>query len=515
MQLKHQDIEKAIVKIKYGDKGFETIKQEDLAQRIRSITDEIAPGRMICTDQQIDVQITSRQVKDLTVVDLPGLAYSDDNGGGREVCDLIKILYKKHIEDENCVIACVLPASQDVATQEAYTVAKEADPSMKRTIGVVTKIDTIEVSHGPTIVQRLKGKGDNSWSFLLGTHAIRNRNQMEIDSGASREDVNKAEDFFFLTHDYLSRVSAEDKAAMLGFASLESKLVTVQSRIIKEGLPGVEKRIRQTIVEKTKELKSLPKNVATVAEAQDALRLLINTLRDCFQKLYAVDYGTIKSIDLVDADCSKDLMDAIDIRCDSVTGVPGWLKMMPLIHGILERFEEKIRCAGNPIMTQGYAKKVREELNDVGGYTLPDLMTQRAVMSLASAEIEAFDEPTLEMLVKVYEYVSALCSVLVRKIFKTYPLLCDHVLIVVGQLLEDSLQNCREHLTVQLAIERGEVYTLNHYYSDTVTKVMARSSEVVIGKTHQSSAETLQVLLCLLYSLFLLGRSYHIHFLFF
>ena len=254
MQLKNQDIKKAIVKIKYGDKSFVTIKQEDLATRIREITDEIAPVRTICTDQKIDVQISSRHVKDLTVVDLPGLAYSDDTGGGREVCDRIKALYKKYIEDENCVIACVLPASQDVATQEAYTVAKEADPSMKRTIGVVTKIDTIEVSHGPTIVQRLKGKGENAWNFLLGTHAIRNRNQMEIDSGASREDVDKAEDLFFTTHDYLSRVSAEDKAAMLGFASLESiesKLVTVQSRIIKEGLPGIEKRIRQTIVEKT------------------------------------------------------------------------------------------------------------------------------------------------------------------------------------------------------------------------------------------------------------------------
>ena len=489
MRLKHQDIEEAIVSIKYGNKNFEKIKQEDLAQRIRTITDEIAPDRQICTDQKIDVQITSKFVKDLTVVDLPGIAYSDDTGGGLEVRDRIKALYKQYIDDKNCVIACVLPASQDVATQEAYTVAKGADPSRMRTIGVVTKIDTIEVAHGPTIVQRLKGKGENAWCFLLGTHAIRNRNQIEIDGGASHEDVDKAEEAFFATHDQLSRVSAEEKAAMLGFASFERNLVEVQSRIIKEGLPEIEKRIRQTLIEKTKELKSLPTCAATDAEAQDVLRQLTGQLRDCFQKLYVVDYNMSKSLNLNDAACPEGLSATISISCDS-----DWLMMMPCIQGVLERFEEKIRCGGHPIMTQDYAEKVRKELKKVDGYTLPDLMTQRAVMALASAEIDAFEGPTQDMLGEVHEYLSALCSVLVRKVFKIYPQLSDHVLTVVDAMLDDSLDKCREQLSEQLAIESGEAYTLNHYYSDTVTKVMARSGEIMIGDTHQFSEAALQVL---------------------
>ena len=496
MQLKHQDLKETVVSIKYGDKSFEKIKSENLAQRIRSITDEIAPGRMICTDQKIDVQISSKFVKDLTVIDLPGLAYSDDTGGGREVCDRIKALYKQYIEDENCVIACVLPASQDVATQEAYTVAREADPSGKRTIGVVTKIDTIEVAHGPTIVQRLKGKGDNAWSFLLGTHAIRNRNQIEIDEGASREDVDKAEEAFFATHDQLSRVSAEDKATMLGFASLESKLVTVQSRIIKENFPSIEKRIRQTLAEKKKELKAMPTCVATDAEAQEALRQLTGQLRECFQKLYVVDYSMGKSLDLSDAACPDGLSAAVDITSEGAngtTGVPDWLKMMPRIQGVLARFEEEIRCAGQPIMTQGYAEKVRKELKDVDGYTLPDLMSQRAVMSLAAAEIDAFEEPTQAMLDDVHEYFSALCSVLIRKIFQIYPQLSDHVSVVVDKMLEESLENCRERLAEQLKVESEDVYTLNHYYSDTVLKIMARSDEVLIEATHQSSEMALLV----------------------
>ena len=144
-------------------------------------------------------------------------------------------------------------------------------------------------------------------------------------------------------------------------------------------------------------------------------------------------------------------------------------------------------------MTQGYAERVRKELKNVAGCTLPDLMTQRAVESLASVEIEAFNEPTETMLNEVHEYFSGLCSTLIRKIFKTYPRLSNHVLAVVETMLGESLENCRESLAEQLSIESGDTYTLNHYYSDTVTKVMARSDEIVIGKTHQSSEVAIQV----------------------
>ena len=81
----------------------------------------------------------------------------------------------------------------------------------------------------------------------------------------------------------------------------------------------------------------------------------------------------------------------------------------------------------------------------------------------------------------------------IRKIFKIYPQLSEHVSLVVDKLLEESLENCRERLSEQLTVESGEVYTLNHYYSDTVLKVMERSFEVVIECTHQASEAALQV----------------------
>ncbi len=93
MQLKYQaDCDQALVSIKYASRPFELIALEGVANKIRTITDEIAPNKKINTDDKIDLQITSKYVPDLTLIDLPGIAYSDDEGGGREVADRIKNL---------------------------------------------------------------------------------------------------------------------------------------------------------------------------------------------------------------------------------------------------------------------------------------------------------------------------------------------------------------------------------------------------------------------------------------
>lgn len=67
----------------------------------------------------------------------------------------------------------------------------------------------------------------------------------------------------------------------------------------------------------------------------------------------------------------------------------------------------------------------------------------------------------------------------------------NHVQTVVDDLLTDSLALCIERLSEQIAIEQGEVYTLNRYYSDTVHKVMARLDEVEIGDDCETAEITL------------------------
>ena len=494
MQLKHQaDVDDAIVSIKYQLRDYETIALKDVANKIRTITDEIAPGRKINTDDKIDLQITSKNVPDLTLIDLPGIAYSDDTGGGREVADRIKNLWTKYIEDEGCVILCVVPANTDIGTQEAYTVAKEVDPSGKRTIGVVTKIDTIEEADGPTIVNRLNGEGQNAWRFDMGCHAIRNRNQTEIKDKASREEVDASEELFFSTHKELSRMPENRRAAVLGFDSLVKNLIDVQSRKIREAFPKVKKDIRALLEAKTMELNALPSFVANEVQAQNALRKLTTDLRLCIDKLYRVDYSSLS--DFAGSKCPPGLQQSHGMSDDETNEIPKWLEMMPRLQDMLEQFEKEIRQGGRHIVTQSFGDtSVTKQLGRLQGYVLPDLTTLQAVQYLAKREAVAFEAPATNMLESVHAYFSEVLTVLVAQYFSNYPRLREYVQTVVDDLLTDSLALCRERLTEQIAIEQEEVYTLNHYYSDTVQKVMARLDEIIIGEHGVLAESVLQAI---------------------
>ena len=493
MQLKHQaDLSEAVVNIKYASRPYENITLKDVAEKIRTITDEIAPGKKINSDDTIDLQITSKYVPDLTLIDLPGIAYSDDTGGGREVADRVKNLWTKYIEDEGCVILCVVPANADVGTQEAYTIAREVDPTGKRTIGVVTKMDTIEEADGPTIVARLSGEGQNAWKFAMGCHAIRNRNQTEITNKITRDEVDAEEDKFFSTHKELFRMPQDQRASILGFPSLVKDLTGVQSRMIRDGLPRVKKDIRTLLEAKRRELNALPPNVASEVQAQNALRKLTADLRGCIDKLYRVEYDDLP--DFGGAKCPPGLQDTHRLNNDETRGFPKWLEMMPCLQRLLDEFEEAIRRGGQHIMTSTFAETAKTELDRLQGFVLPDLITHSAVKTLSSVEVTAFEEPARKMLDSVYDYFSEVLAVLVTTYFSNYPRLRDHVQGVVGDLLNESLVLCNERLVEQIEIEQRDVYTLNHYYSDTVHKVMTRIDEVVIGTNEEYTDYALQAI---------------------
>ncbi len=86
----------------------------------------------------IHLKVFKKDYIDLTLVDLPGVYYGDSAE------NLIKQMWKTYVEQENTIILYVTPASNDLNTGEAYSVAKAADPECKRTLTIATKIDTRE-----------------------------------------------------------------------------------------------------------------------------------------------------------------------------------------------------------------------------------------------------------------------------------------------------------------------------------------------------------------------------------
>lgn len=128
----------------------------------------------------IVLEISGPNVTDLTLVDLPGIIQSIGKGEDKNNIQLVENLVKDYIRKE-CLILLVItmkgtaisltppdnPANcaDDPQNQKAVLLANDVDPQGKRTIGVLTKVDTLR---GRDIDPWVKVLTDDASSSLHG-----------------------------------------------------------------------------------------------------------------------------------------------------------------------------------------------------------------------------------------------------------------------------------------------------------------------------------------------------------
>ena len=79
----------------------------------------------------------------LTLVDLPGINYAQAENSKKSASEVIKPLIEKYIKHEKTFIVIVVSAEGDVSNTEAVKLARDADPTMSRTMLVYTKVDIV------------------------------------------------------------------------------------------------------------------------------------------------------------------------------------------------------------------------------------------------------------------------------------------------------------------------------------------------------------------------------------
>lgn len=87
------------------------------------------------------------------------------------------------------------PANADLANSDSLKIARQVDPSGKRTIGVLTKLDLMDA--GTNALDVLTGK---SFPLKLGFVGVVNRSQQDILTNKSMQDAIKGEQSFFQSH---------------------------------------------------------------------------------------------------------------------------------------------------------------------------------------------------------------------------------------------------------------------------------------------------------------------------
>ena len=118
---------------------FSRVKEEILRQ-----TEKQCGNNKNIGGNPIRMTISSREVVDLTLVDLPGLTQNPVGDQPENIKEILEQITLQHISQESTLIACIIPANDDLANCEALRLAEQVDPGRRRTIGILTKVDIMD-----------------------------------------------------------------------------------------------------------------------------------------------------------------------------------------------------------------------------------------------------------------------------------------------------------------------------------------------------------------------------------
>lgn len=230
------------IKFKHLDKEFTDF--DEVREEIERETERVCGANKGICAEPITLGVYSRNVVNLTLVDLPGLTKNPVGDQPEDIEIQIRELVCKYIRNPNSIILAVTAANTDFATSEAIKLAREVDPEGKRTLAVLTKLDIMDPGTDATDV--LSGK---LILIRLGIIGVVNRTQQDI---INKKPIEKAiqDEANFLQRRY------PNIAEKNGQPYLSKKLSQLLMRHIRDCLPDLKIRINSLMSQYQAQLNS-------------------------------------------------------------------------------------------------------------------------------------------------------------------------------------------------------------------------------------------------------------------
>ena len=229
-------------------------KITDFGQIQKTLTDLnlAVPAADCVSDDPIQLTISSPNVPDLSLIDLPGYIQVSGLDQPTELKQKIADLCDKYIQPPNVILA-ISAADVDLANSTALRASRRVDPRGERTVGVVTKMDLVDPQRGASIL------GDRKYPLRLGYVGVVSRVPQSKSpalfsrgSGNITNAITKNENAYFSAHPV--EFGPESELAV-GTTTLRKKLMHVLEQTMAASLQGTSDAILQELEEATYEFK--------------------------------------------------------------------------------------------------------------------------------------------------------------------------------------------------------------------------------------------------------------------
>ncbi|CAK4032033.1 Dynamin-related DNM1 [Lecanosticta acicola] len=398
---------------------FQEVKQE-----IENETSRIAGSNKGINRQPINLKIYSPHVLSLTLVDLPGLTKVPIGDQPTDIEKQTRNLITEYIAKPNSIILAVSPANVDLVNSEALKLARHVDPTGKRTIGVLTKLDLMD--HGTNALDILSGR---VYPLKLGFIGAVNRSQQDIQGNKSMSDALNAEREFFRMHPAYRNI-----ATRCGTQFLAKTLNQTLMQHIRERLPDIKARLNTLMGQTQQELASYGTDAFTGREHRGSLILQLMTR-------FATSF--ISSIDGTSSEIStKELC--------------GGARIYYIFNSVFGNSLETIDPTQN-LSSLDIRTAIRNSTGPRPSLFVPEM----AFDLLVKPQIKLLEIPSQRCVELVYEELIKICHTCGSNELSRYPRLQGRLIEVVSDLLRERLGPSSSYVESLISIQRAYINT-NH-----------------------------------------------------
>ena len=407
------------------------------------------------------VEISGPEQPHLTLVDLPGLIHAESKQQTAEDVELVASLVQNYMSNPRSIMLAVVSAKNDYANQIVTKFARDVDPEGLRTLGIITKPDTL---HTGSESERafLDLARNNEVNFRLGWHVLRNRDFDTKHWGRDERD-SQEQDFF------LKGVWQTLPLDVLGVGTLRPRLSSVLKDQIVSELPNLIRDVEGGIAECQRTLRRLGEARGTVSEQ----RLYLVRVSQTFSSLLtSATYGTY----------SQEFFG--DPRTES-----GYNKRLRAVtQGMLLKFTEAMRVEGHfqhiveeedatdgnthprRIVRSDFIGEVAELMRRTRGRELPGTFNPMII-----GELFYYQSQPWRHLVQKYSDDLVAAARMTVELTLTQAADGTTAERLLREIVNPALENCIERLRVKTEEimrphQQGHPITYNHYFIETIQK---------------------------------------------
>uniref|UniRef100_K7GD02 MX dynamin like GTPase 1 n=1 Tax=Pelodiscus sinensis TaxID=13735 RepID=K7GD02_PELSI len=400
-------------------------------KEIRKAQNAIAGEGVGISRELISLEISSPNVPDLTLIDLPGIARVAVGNQPQDIGEQIKKLIKKFIDKQETINLVVVPSNVDIATTEALKMAQEVDPDGERTLGILTKPDLVDRGTEESVVDIVRNLVIH---LRKGYMIVKCRGQQDIHDNLTLASAIQKERAFFEEHEHFRVLLQENKATI---PILAEKLTAELVEHINKSLPVLEEQINIQLQKATEELRKYGKG-APKTEGEK-LFFLIDKIKLFNQEIMNTVVGEEKLL----------------------------LNQIKLFTKIRAEFQKWGKILDESALT--VRKTIQHEVwrfeQQYRGRELPGFVSYKAFETIVRQQITILEEPAIEILKKVNEIVRKSFTKVAKDHFEDFHNLNRAAKDKIEDIRDKQAQEAEMMIRVQFKLEQL-VYCQDNVYSE-------------------------------------------------